>query len=641
MSKPTRLSRVVRPAVRSMVENLEQRRMLTVTTINGTSGDDYFTLTNLKAGDQIIYNGKGGHDHFVAYNAAAAETILGQVTLKSSTGGTFELDLYNDIDRDHQLKVGKGKITGFFTGSIDYSQTTLKELSLFADSKSASTAELYDTAGSSSNYFNLAGKWDVKLGNDSGTLSALKGYVSVSTYPDSGSVVRLDAVNDTANRTIEIFGNQVAGLTQQPLSLSNFNSVRITAGSGDKNVKIALTDSPLQFTSFDGQDNVTVGYKGSLDYIKPGLKIGNIYGKTALKIDAAAETAAGSFVISPKSVAFTKGDIAYFGDVTLSVATGKGSDSVFVNGTNANPFALSTGAGQDEVTLLGAGGTAKIDGGTGSDQVTTGSAGKGNLALFAKGLNVIGTEAVSFSDQGQTAGHHYAVGPTSLVRDYNRVFNFAQAKSVTVRAGAGHDTIDAYGASTATSIGLYGNAGNDKLTGHKGSDSLYGGDGYDTLIGAGGLDKIYGGYDDDLLKVAGNDKATVADGENGVDQVRFDNGIVPVRCEHLVHTVIAKGNVYTDSNQNGTRDGTEKGKAGVQVWADVNNDGLFGAGDIAAFTDSSGNYTLHDLNYGFNTVRVLPPAGSHQTNNSGKGITFGATAGATKTGVNFGLHSNN
>lgn len=57
-------------------------------------------------------------------------------------------------------------------------------------------------------------------------------------------------------------------------------------------------------------------------------------------------------------------------------------------------------------------------------------------------------------------------------------------------------------------------------------------------------------------------------------------------------TVTLTGSVFNDGNGDGIRQNTDPGLAALQVYIDLNNVGVFVAGDPIATTDASGNYTL-------------------------------------------------
>ena len=74
---------------------------------------------------------------------------------------------------------------------------------------------------------------------------------------------------------------------------------------------------------------------------------------------------------------------------------------------------------------------------------------------------------------------------------------FGDAGDDTISGLDGDDTLDG-------GLGddkLYGGGGNDTLTGGAGDDELYGSDGNDTLDGSLGADKLYGGAGDDFYIV--------------------------------------------------------------------------------------------------------------------------------------------
>lgn len=69
---------------------------------------------------------------------------------------------------------------------------------------------------------------------------------------------------------------------------------------------------------------------------------------------------------------------------------------------------------------------------------------------------------------------------------------------------------------------LYGENGNDHLTGGSGNDQLFGGNGGDTLFGGGGNDKLFGGNGNDTLN--GGAGADQFFGGNGNDTLIWDPG---------------------------------------------------------------------------------------------------------------------
>ena len=75
--------------------------------------------------------------------------------------------------------------------------------------------------------------------------------------------------------------------------------------------------------------------------------------------------------------------------------------------------------------------------------------------------------------------------------------------TITVTGGAGADTVNAAGLTSAHNIVFAGNGGADSFTGGAGNDSVDGGAGDDILRGGLGVDIIHGGLNNDTLIVVG------------------------------------------------------------------------------------------------------------------------------------------
>ena len=99
----------------------------------------------------------------------------------------------------------------------------------------------------------------------------------------------------------------------------------------------------------------------------------------------------------------------------------------------------------------------------------------------------------------------------------------AKVGTLHVIGGVGNDSITiSIPGNTRMKTQLYGNRGDDTITGSDGSDQIYGGPGNDTLNGGKGKDKLSGGADNDsLVGGAGNDSLY---GEAGADTLRGGGG---------------------------------------------------------------------------------------------------------------------
>ena len=96
------------------------------------------------------------------------------------------------------------------------------------------------------------------------------------------------------------------------------------------------------------------------------------------------------------------------------------------------------------------------------------------------------------------------------------------------------------------------------------------------------------------------------------------------------------GTVFNDANSDGILDNGETGLAGVKVYLDINNNGVFDAADYYVITDTHGNYTFANLAAGTYSIREVLPAGSHSTAPTGGVFTLNFAAGQDVIGQNFG-----
>lgn len=104
-----------------------------------------------------------------------------------------------------------------------------------------------------------------------------------------------------------------------------------------------------------------------------------------------------------------------------------------------------------------------------------------------------------------------------------------------VRAGKGHDLIAATG---TRGLELWGDLGNDTISGTAGSDLILGGEGNDWLYGLSGADVLYGGDGDDYL-----------DGGAGVDTLTTGAGRdIAIKGVTVTSVYISPGRVrYTET----------------------------------------------------------------------------------------------
>lgn len=99
------------------------------------------------------------------------------------------------------------------------------------------------------------------------------------------------------------------------------------------------------------------------------------------------------------------------------------------------------------------------------------------------------------------------------------------------------------------------------------------------------------------------------------------------------------GNVFNDANGNGNKDSGEGNLGGVAVFIDANWNNKFDAGEKTTTTDSSGNYTLSNVNAGGYSIRVTPPSGGTVTSPASGYLYVSLTTGQALAGRNFGIRT--
>ena len=245
-------------------------------------------------------------------------------------------------------------------------------------------------------------------------------------------------------------------------------------------------------------------------------------------------------------------DLIYADGEDTVVEGGAGTDRVIVQGEDGFKLDLAKssvervdgGRGDDQLdasaaktaaTILGNAGDDKITGGQANDYLHGGD-GEDILAGGAGNDRLIGGAGADELRGGEGNDLIYADGQDTVVEGgagYDRVIvqgsddfklDMAAAGVERFDGGAGDDTLDASGTTTAATV--LGNGGDDKITGGSandyliggtGDDSLDGGAGNDRLVGGAGADELRGGAGNDLIYADGQD--TVVEGGAGYDRV--------------------------------------------------------------------------------------------------------------------------
>ena len=308
------------------------------------------------------------------------------------------------------------------------------------------------------------------------TMDASVVYNATITYVD-GSTAAISAVvfQDTAGRfylapEVTYNADQVA-LEAQPIRSITFNSVSVsetllTASRYDADFKEVIDGTA-------GNDSMSPGYTDADGDVIDGADGINDY------IDAGA----GNDSVN----AGLGNDIVHGGTGNDTIIGGSGNDTLYGDD------------GLDTFRFLDGWGADTVYGGT--------STGEGNDDSLDFSSVTAGGISVTFTDAEDGTATQ---GANSVTFDnIERIFGTGLAD--TINAGA-----------DASGVELYGQGGNDSITGGSGDDILSGGTGNDTLYAGAGVDTIYG--DDGADQIHAGDGADSVLAGSGNDTVWGDAG---------------------------------------------------------------------------------------------------------------------
>ncbi len=102
----------------------------------------------------------------------------------------------------------------------------------------------------------------------------------------------------------------------------------------------------------------------------------------------------------------------------------------------------------------------------------------------------------------------------------------------------------------------------------------------------------------------------------------------------IFQQVSISGRAFNDLNNNANQDAGEPGLAGVTIFLDTNNNGVFDFGETSTLTDASGNFSFVGVGPGTIRVREVVPSGFTRTTQNPSDIV--TTSGTNVTGLFFG-----
>ena len=191
-----------------------------------------------------------------------------------------------------------------------------------------------------------------------------------------------------------------------------------------------------------------------------------------------------------------------------------GNDVITLNAFNSvsvTSSAIRGGQGNDTFQLTGSANVSLVNGNMDDDTITTAAA--SNSSIFGgqgvDTLNIGGATVLTVINGDRDNDRINLGNVANSTLNQSTVYGGAGNDTITVLAGLatstdtsiyggeGNDTLN--GAAAVVAVRLYGEAGNDNITGGTVNDVLQGAAGNDTITGGAGADTITGGTGADLL----------------------------------------------------------------------------------------------------------------------------------------------
>ena len=213
-------------------------------------------------------------------------------------------------------------------------------------------------------------------------------------------------------------------------------------------------------------------------------------------------------------------DLSYANDENLSssVTTGSGRDTVVINNTFNNTVSTGSKADSITVTSIGCENTNNIDAGNGRDTVSVTADDEHSYYTMTSINGGLGDDVIT-STHNETGIHN-------------------------INGGSGHDLITMIGGS-GTALG---EAGNDTITGTAGDDTIDGGNATDHLTGGLGDDQLTGGIGADTFVFCANcdeGQDTITDWDRALDILNM-TGITDAGATGLADDIDAISSITDD-----------------------------------------------------------------------------------------------
>ncbi|OSP54243.1 DUF4347 domain-containing protein [Pseudoruegeria sp. SK021] len=501
------------------------------------------------------------------------------------------------------------------------------------------TIEFAVTAGSK-----LAVNW----GNGAGFINAGTATGLLQQLTLSG------AYGTTGTKTIQVRATDAGGLsTTQSMTVTldtrapSLTQIDLTDASdtGISNTDNATLDTTptIAFTAEAGA-SLAINWGDGGGYVAAGTGTGNLQqatlataysGKGERTITVRATDAAGNVSLKTLAIEIANPGITVTGGAGNSTLTGTVGDDMFNDPSGHDK--MSGGPGDDTInggngndSLYGNGGFDVLYGNAGDDYLDGSYAddllvgGSGNDTLLGGDGNdlLIGSFGANLMDGGENADE-FIVSGSDIVTDTGTVgydkaqFNDASGVNLNMTGWSGVERVNGYtgndvvdGSSQTSDLLLFGDGGNDKLTGGLGNDVLIGGEGNDTLIGGAGNDTLlgnsgndlfFGGAGDDVFLIgesgdevrnagAGQDKAVITVTTGLTISIGSWLGLERINGLHGADVIDATGMATAITIAGGTGNDTLTGGASGDIfYGGTGNDVMFGGAGNDALIGSTGN----------------------------------------------------
>jgi Ca2+-binding RTX toxin-like protein len=497
--------------------------VLKATNTTAANFNDIFVAKQNSTGTFVFARAMGGGD--------SAET--GFAIAVNGDGSIYSTGIYN---RDADFDPGVGVQTRTSFGSLGFNSIYVSHL----------TPDLFSPSGNSSQTMRKNGSVIELINNGTGlvvasTLLSETRSIVVSTvtslkldFSSGGSFAVPNGVQFngfSGNDIMELIGVGTEAFTFQPSTTSGRGTI---LAYGQK-VDFTGLDTLLVSKSL----GLIIEPQGSADILTVEHQAGDLgeemlitgtTGGTAITPIAFAKIANvtidtgardGSVATSSDSITMAAGSLEADGLTNLTIRTGKGNDTLFVNGPDVGlpvpggAFWFLGGGGVDRLTAVGdvhwnLNDTRLISSGGGRIQID--DIEKASLTGGASNNNI---SAVGFSGDATLDGGN---GNDLIRGGFGDDLIFGGAGNDRVWCGDGDDTVFAQSGNDV----LYGENGADTLKASSGLDQLFGGDGDDFLFGEADNDELYGGNGSD--RVNGGTGNDLLYGESGNDLVEGDDG---------------------------------------------------------------------------------------------------------------------